>query len=222
MYNTVRNSLFERRKTSKLNIVVNVLIVLLILFCVCEVAFDVRYTCIWVDGSSMLPTIVGEDEELGNEGEYVFADNRRSPTYGDIVVIRRTRKSGGEEITSYIIKRVVAFGGDTVKMEGGVLYLKRAGEEEFSAVKEDYVSPENNHPEYRQNNFSEYFVEDGTIFVLGDNRDISSDSRTHGGFSVGAVLGVVPEWSLRHKRGITSFFAFFNKFFSGKINISDE
>lgn len=222
MYTTVGKSLFERRKFSKLNICVNVILVLLVVICIAEIVFDMRYTCIWVDGSSMLPTIIGEDEDLGNKGEYVFADRKGSPDYGDIVVVRRTQKRGGQEVTSFIIKRVVAFGGDTVKMENGVLYRKKAGEEEFSLVPEDYISEEYNHPENPRNSFSEHCVGENMIYLLGDNRDLSNDSRFNGDFALGAVLGVVPGWSLRHKTGITSFFGFFKKFFGFKINISDE
>lgn len=220
MYKTVGASLFEKRKTSKLNIVLNVVLVLLVLVCVAEIAFNSRYVCIFVDGSSMLPTIEGEDERLGHNGEYVFADKKRAPTYSDIVVLRRTIKNGGREDTSYIIKRVVALAGDYVKMENGVLYLKRAGEEEYSPVREDYILGDMD-PALQKNNFPEHLVAEGMIFVLGDNRNISNDSRIHGDFSAGAVLGVVPEWSVKHKRGITNFFNFFNSLFSFNVKTSD-
>lgn len=221
MYNTVGASLFERRKSSKLNIVINVILVLLVFICVAELAFNMRYTCIWVDGSSMLPTLVGEDAARGNSGEYVFADKKRSPTYGDIVVVRRTVRSDGGSNTSYIIKRVIAFGGDSVKMIRGILYRKLAGEEDFSEVKEPYIMSDVD-PNAQQNNFSEHLVADGMIYVLGDNRNISNDSRAHGDFDADAVIGVVPEWSLKHKAGITGFFRFFNSVFKFAKKTSDQ
>ena len=213
MWNSVGVGLFERRKTSKLNYIVNAALILLVLFLAAEISFNMRYTSILVDGRSMLPTLVGA--ENGEGGDFIFIDTKMSPTYGDIVVVRRADGS-------FIIKRVVAFGGDTVKMENGVLYRKKAGEEEFSLVPEDYISEEYNHPENPRNSFSEHCVGENMIYLLGDNRDLSNDSRFHGDFALGAVLGVVPGWSLRHKTGITSFFGFFKKFFGFKINISDE
>lgn len=223
MYKTVGESLFGRRRSSKFNIVINFIFLLVILILVGELSFNLRYTCIWVDGNSMLPTIVGHDEKLGNSGEYVFADKTASPDYGDIVIVKRTtRNEEGKLSTSYIIKRVVALGGDTVKMEGGVLYLKRAGEEEFGQVTEDYISPEYNDPDNSYNSFEEHLVSEGMIFVLGDNRNISNDSRKHGDFSAGAVLGVVPKWSIKNKGRITDFFNFFNNFFSLKVKNSND
>lgn len=206
-------SLFDRRKPSKLNKILNIILAVVIFVCLSELAFSLRFATIWVDGISMLPTLTGEYEALGLKGDYVFADKTLSPDYGDIVVVRRTVRINGKENTTLIIKRVVAFGGDSVKMENGVLYLKRAGEEEYSVVEENYISPLYMTPSKAKNNFAEHLVGEGMIYVLGDNRDVSNDSRAHGDFSANAVLGVVPEWALQNKGIITGFFNFLNSFF---------
>lgn len=147
----------------------------------------------------MLPTLTGENE--GVQGDYIFADSKLTPTYGDIVVV--------EPRPGYnIIKRVVAFGGDTVKIERGILKIKYAGSSSFTEIQEDYLNPKNNDPEKLINNFSEHLVGEGRIFLLGDNRNISSDSRANGDYEIDDIVGVVPRWALKNKSVITSVFAF--------------
>lgn len=200
MWNSVGVGLFERRKTSKLNYIVNAALILLVLFLAAEISFNMRYTSILVDGRSMLPTLVGA--ENGEGGDFIFIDTKMSPTYGDIVVVRRADGS-------FIIKRVVAFGGDTVKSEAGVLFIKYKGSESFELVNEDYLSPEYNRPELPKNSFLEHLVEDGKMFLLGDNRNESADSRFNGDYPVEDVVGVVPEWAMRKKAQITAFYTYF-------------
>ncbi len=200
MWNSVGVGLFERRKTSKLNYIVNAALILLVLFLAAEISFNMRYTSILVDGRSMLPTLVGA--ENGEGGDFIFIDTKMSPTYGDIVVVRRADGS-------FIIKRVVAFGGDTVKSEAGLLFIKYKGSESFELVNEDYLSPEYNRPELPKNSFLEHLVEDGKMFLLGDNRNESADSRFNGDYPVEDVVGVVPEWAMRKKAQITAFYTYF-------------
>ncbi len=200
MWNSVGAGLFERRRASKLNYIVNAALILLVLFLVAEISFNMRYTSILVDGRSMLPTLVGA--ENGEGGDFIFIDTTISPTYGDIVVVRRADGS-------FIIKRVVAFGGDTVKSEAGVLSIKYKGSETFEDKDEPYLSPEYNRPELLKNSFSEHLVEEGKMFLLGDNRNESADSRLNGDYPLKDVVGVVPEWALRRKAQITAFYTYF-------------
>ena len=120
-----------------------------------------------VKGDSMLPTL--KDGELT---AYV----RIVPEYrrGDIVSVRMP---SGE----YYVKRIIAVGGDTVDVRDGRLYVN--GKE----LDEPYAQGETQLPE----NGIEvpYTVEAGKVFVVGDNREVSVDSRTFGAVLTKEVQG---------------------------------
>ena len=208
MHNTVGRSLYERRKSSYLNLILNVVIVVFFLVFITELIFNSFYTNIYVKGSSMEPTLNGAPTytEVLPGGDYVFVNTKVKPDYFDIVVVE-TKDSFGN--TYNIIKRAVAFGGDTVKIDRGQLYIKYSGDKEFIKVNESYVTAEHNNPTDSNNTFGEYVVPDGCMFLLGDNRNVSEDSRRKGAFKMSSLLGVVPDWSIKHKKAITDFYTFF-------------
>lgn len=180
--------LLKRERISIIPVLVCSVIFSLILF------FNVTYQRIYVVGSSMENTLFGAsgDAPYSRGGDFVYIF-KATPKRGDIVVISVDGKS--------IIKRVVAVGGDKVKLVQGKLFLN--GKE----VEEPYVEAENNTPEL--NNFGEILVEDGCIFFLGDNRNVSNDSRAYGCVPIRQVVGVVANWSLTHKNVITTINEFF-------------
>lgn len=199
---TVRACLYGRRKNrSVANAVLNVLIALVIAALAAELVFGIFYQPYYVVRSSMLPTLTGAADDSAAGGDYVYVRINAAPTYGDIVVVNDGSKN--------IIKRAIAFGGDTVRIDGGQLYIRYAGAEAFVAVEESYLDPARNSPEAAVNTFGEHTVAEGCLFLLGDNRNDSSDSREHGDYSLGAVVGVVPSWSLKYKAAITAFHTFF-------------
>lgn len=200
------NSSLYLKKTSKLNTVLNVLIIVIILALFAEIIFASSYSGIYVVGRSMNNTLTGAETENSVGGDYVYVNLHSKPDYGDIVVVY---KGDGKTI----IKRVIAFGGDTVKIKSGKLYIKYAGTEDFVQIEEDYVSPENNTPAY--NNFyaeDGYLVSEDCFFLLGDNRNVSIDSRENNGisFPLENLYGVVTDWSLKYK---TFFSAIHNYFY---------
>lgn len=210
MLKEVNQSLFSKKENSKLNIFLNVIIVIILVALAIEIIFASTYSGIYVVGSSMNNTLKGAVEtRVGSyyiadtDGDYVYADRHAEPDYGDIVVVLRSDGTN-------IIKRVIAKGGDTVKLERGKLYIKYAGTQEFVLIEEKYVDDENNDPD--ENNFcvgSGHLVERDKLFLLGDNRNVSVDSRASGDFAVDSVLGVVAEWSVNGK----GFFTAIHKFF---------
>lgn len=219
MQNSVGKCLYQRQKPSCLNLILNIIIILFFLLFVGELIFNSFFTNIYVKGSSMMPTLTGAPSTGTNEvlegGDYVFVNTRATPGYSDIVVVKTRDEHGA----SYdIIKRVIAFGGDTVKIDRGQLWIKYKGKDDYERISEPYVSAEFNDPYKYINNYGEHVVEEGCMFLLGDNRNVSNDSRENGDYPMSALVGVVPQWALNHKATITSIYTFF-EFKLGFINI---
>lgn len=127
-----------------------------------------------ISGDSMLNTLIGGNKYNGNRGDKVVITNiAYTPDNGDIVVISRNAENSVEgQIAGEgpIIKRVIATGGQTVDIdfEEGIVYV------DGKALKEDYISS----PTTTKANVEfPLYVPEGYIFVLGDNRQDSLDSR---------------------------------------------
>jgi len=134
--------------------------------------FGVRM--IRVDGESMLPTLQDGERLLISSLPY-------EPAYGDIIIIDQYTEYGEP-----LVKRVIGIGGDTIDIDfqAGVVY--RNGE----PLDEPYTAE----PTYLQESVTfPVTVPQGCLFVMGDNRNHSTDSRdTRVGFiDVRDVLGRV-------------------------------
>lgn len=131
------------------------------LLCVVLVLFLLVFRVAVVSGSSMYNTLVDGDYLLllGN----VFYT---TPKRGDIVVISKASFDNGMPI----IKRIIATEGQQVDIdfEAGIVYV------DGQALEEPYTFTPTNQGEGVEFPLT---VEDGCVFVLGDNRNISKDSR---------------------------------------------
>lgn len=114
-----------------------------------------------VEGSSMYPTLVNHERLLVNKFTYFVND----PQKGEIIVFCYPKDESRD-----FIKRVIATAGDTVEMRNGKVLVNGTEIEENYVWKEDPKGP--NMSDYRKS-----VVPDGHIFVLGDNRNNSEDSR---------------------------------------------
>lgn len=124
-----------------------------------------------IDSGSMEPTLRPGDRVLVNKRAY--GDDL--PRRGDLVVFHAPRT---REVT---LKRAIGLPGDTVAIEDGVLVVNGRPR------REPYADPESIDSVY----FGPSRVPPGTVFVLGDNRADSIDSRRFGPVARRALIGRV-------------------------------
>lgn len=117
-----------------------------------------------VPSSSMEPTL--------EVGDYMLSipafDNRETPERGEVIVFHPP-VSWNKPADEVFVKRVIAVGGDTIECcsTNGKVLLN--GKE----LDEPYMQGSNEEFDYNLH------VPEGTVFVLGDNRSNSADSRYH-------------------------------------------
>lgn len=117
-----------------------------------------------VNGSSMDNTLKDKEILLLNIIDYKLNDNIKRY---DIVVVDIEKE--------FLIKRVIGLPGDIVRCVDNKLYIN--GKE----IKEEYAKGETSNFEVK--------VRDGEYFVLGDNREVSLDSRAFGSFKRNQIVG---------------------------------
>ena len=100
---------------------------------------------------------------------------------GDIVIIKNASPHFAEE-KKELIKRVVAVEGDTVEIKDGMVYIN--GEPEKNGyTRADYTPPGPN------KEYDSLTLEKGYVYVLGDNRGNSTDSRALGPIKAANICG---------------------------------
>lgn len=142
--------------------------------CIIAIIFTFLFRFVGVDGSSMFPTL--------EHGDWLIVSSVNSEfKQGDIVI--STQPNAFNEP---IVKRVIATGGQTVDIdfESGTVYV------DGEALSEDYIAE----PTYTPEGVDfPIVVPENSLFLMGDNRNDSTDSRSE---AVGCVderyiLGVV-------------------------------
>lgn len=119
-----------------------------------------------LDGSLLARLTPGAEASSDNQaagGRYLFAP----PERGDVIVFRYPKEPDRD-----FIKRVIAQPGDTVEIKGSMVFING------KPLSEDYISAPPNYSTPAET------VPPGNYFVLGDNRNNSSDSH---------IWGLVPE-----------------------------
>lgn len=157
----------------------------------------------WIPSESMVPTIEVNDRVMVNKLAYKVGE----PERGDIVVFRDPRQPELEEslpeavIRSVLeavgvrtrgrddlIKRVIGLPGETVEISGNTVLVNGA------AIDEPYLT------ELFMADEGPFLVGTGEVFVMGDNRNASFDSRRFGPIQMDDLIGeaFVTIWPIAH------------------------
>ncbi|MFA5675464.1 MAG: signal peptidase I [Christensenellales bacterium] len=158
----------------------------LLLIAAAAVALCLRFfvfELVRVDGRSMEQTL--------HNNEYVFMERVtywfREPDFGDIIICTYPDEPG-----KTFVKRIIGTVNDEILIRGGVLYIN--GEPDYTHFKE---------PMFGQ--YGPFIVPKDCFFVMGDNRNNSSDSRVVGPIAKERVLGkaIFVVWPLSQIRGLS-------------------
>lgn len=152
----------EKLRHGVIDIIETIIIALVFFLVINAISARIR-----VDGRSMEPTL--------NSGQFVLVNKLAyrigSPHYSDIIVFRYPRNPDQE-----YIKRVIGLPGDLVEIKAGKVSVNER------LIEEPYVLHE---PSYQDR----VRVPVNALYVLGDNRNNSSDSHTWGAVPIESIIG---------------------------------
>ena len=139
-------------------------------------AIDAVFARVRVVNISMQPTFVEGDVLLVNKLAYKLGKFHT----GDVVIFHNPN-----DLEEDYIKRLIGKPGDVVRVEGGIVFVNDI------PLEEDYIAD----PPYYS---GEWMVPQGSVFVLGDNRNQSSDSHSWGYVPLEDLVGkaLVVYWPL--------------------------
>ncbi|MCY0877957.1 MAG: signal peptidase I [Firmicutes bacterium] len=154
----------SKKKSGTRELIQTLVIALILAFLIRTFVFE----SFQVSGHSMLPTLRNGDRVLVNKLAFVFG----KPKTGEIIVFHSPVDPSQDWI-----KRVIGVPGDTVSIKNNVVYING----------KRYPEP---FLKYRQSpNVAPVYVPPGYLWVLGDNRPISYDSRYFGLLKESKVIG---------------------------------
>ena len=143
----------------------------------------------YIPSSSMTPALQVGDRVLVNKLSYEFGEVSR----GDLVVFKRTEVDTGNKTD--LIKRVIATEGELLEISGGEIFITEEGGKDRKVLVEPYLAEgvttqgfafEGLCPESEANTC---LVPENFIFVMGDNRSGSRDSRYFGPVDIDDIVG---------------------------------
>lgn len=138
----------------------------------------------YISGPSMESTLYQNNRVLVNKLSYRFSGVGR----GDIVVFDRVTSNGAEVVHDDLIKRVIGLENETLEIKQCVVYIDNVALEEnyldeYTRTEEDLVA------RCRTPDMHAVTIPDNHVFVMGDNRAESFDSRSFGAIEESKIVG---------------------------------
>lgn len=124
----------------------------------------------WIPSESMVPTFQVGDRLLVEKLTRKVGEFHR----GEIIVFDPPPASG---LNEPLIKRIIGLPGDVIRVQNGIVYLNGVAQDEAYTL------------EKAKQNFGPYTVPANDLFVMGDNRNNSFDSRYWGSVPQTMVIG---------------------------------
>lgn len=146
------------------------------------IAFAIRYFLIQpfiVEGSSMLPRYINQEYLLAEKLTYSFSQPKR----GDVVIFKYPNNP-----TVNYIKRVIALSGETIEIENNTVKIINKDHPNGVILEENYLASNVKTLTSDNRKFVLQLSPD-SYFVMGDNREHSSDSREWGPLPKANVIG---------------------------------
>lgn len=132
-----------------------------------------------VKGASMEPNYTSGDYLIIDEISYRFS----SPARGDVIVFKYPFNPADR-----YIKRIVGLPGETIEIKNGQIYI--SANNKISILNETYYLTENLIEDWKNlDDIPPTTLKEGEYFVLGDNRNASSDSRRWGALPAENIIG---------------------------------
>lgn len=125
----------------------------------------------WIPSESMLPTLKVGDRLIIDKISFKINGVER----GDIVVFNIPETADNDE--KVLIKRVIGLPGETISVKSGIVYINER------SLNEPYIF------EKPKDDFGPYVIPDDSLFVMGDNRNKSYDSRYWGPLPISNLIG---------------------------------
>ena len=155
------------------------------------------FQAFYIPSPSMYPTLKEGDRVLVNKLSYKFHDVNR----GDVIVFQRPPSEDPSSIPD-LIKRVIALPGESIYFENGHVFI------DGSQLTEEYlpagVTTLGDFTPYRCTSESPCVGPPGDVWVMGDNRSDSKDSRYFGPIEQSSIVGraFVKVWPLNRVGGL--------------------
>ena len=130
------------------------------------------YGLVKINGYSMEPT-------LKNNEYHLMQKKVKNYKVNDLIVADIVTVNNGQK--TKIIKRVIATEGQTIEIKDGILYR------DDQVIDEPYLKEKI----FARETFDKLKVTEGEVFVLGDNRNESIDSREQGTIKISEIIGKI-------------------------------
>lgn len=138
----------------------------------------------YISGPSMETTMYGNDRVLVNKMSYRLHDVRR----GDVVVFDRVTTNGADVAHDDLIKRVIGLENEHIEIRNCVVYIEDKPLPEPYLPERD-TSRTDPTQKCRMVNMRRVTIPAHHVFVMGDNRPESFDSRSFGSISESLIVG---------------------------------